>query len=62
MEIEQIRQLVKQALADKKLSKLESEAIKTAIYADHHVSPEEAAVFRELQDKIWKGEIQIDPD
>jgi hypothetical protein len=62
MDIESIRRKIEQALADGKLSRLESEAIKAAIYADKQVSPEEAELFRELQDKIWQGEVQIDYD
>jgi uncharacterized membrane protein YebE (DUF533 family) len=62
MEIEQLKAMVARALADGRLSQSESETIKTAIYADHKVTPEEAQVFRELQSKIWNGEIQIDPD
>jgi hypothetical protein len=52
--------MIQRALADGRLSNLESQAIKTAIYADKKVTPEESALFRELQDKIWQGEVQID--
>ena len=62
MDIESIRRKIEQALADGKLSKLESEAIKAAIYANKQVSPEEAELFRELQAKIWQGEVQLDND
>jgi hypothetical protein len=62
MSIESIRLKIEQALADGKLSHLESEAIKAAIYADNVVSPEEAELFRKLQEKIWQGEVQIDND
>lgn len=55
-----LEQKIQNALADGKLSRLESDSIKAAIYADKKVTPEEAKLFRLLQDKIWKGEIQID--
>ncbi len=55
-----LEQQIQNALADGKLSRLESDSIKAAIYADKKVTPEEAKLFRLLQDKIWKGEIQID--
>jgi hypothetical protein len=62
MEIEQIRRMIQRALADGRLSRQESEAIKVAIYSDGKVTPEEVKMFRELQDKVWKGEIMIDYD
>ena len=60
MEIDQIKAKIERALADGSLSRLESEAIKAAIYRDKKFSPEEAQLFRELQDKIWKGEVMIE--
>ncbi len=60
MEIEKIRDMVERALADGRLSRLESEGIKNAIYADKKVTPEEAELWNELQQKIWTGEIVID--
>jgi uncharacterized tellurite resistance protein B-like protein len=62
MEAEQVRRMIERSLADGRLSRQESEAIKAAIYADGKVTPEEVKMFRELQDKIWKGEITIDYD
>lgn len=60
MDIEQIRAMVERALADGRLSRLESEAIKNAIYADKIVTREEAKLLRELHEKIWTGEIIFD--
>jgi hypothetical protein len=63
VEIKQIQVAIERALADGRLSRLESEAIKTAIYADKKVTPEEAHLFSLLQEKIWQGEVLIDdPD
>lgn len=55
-----VRATIERALQDGRLSKYESENIKRAIYEDKKVTPEECQLFRELQDKIWQGEVQID--
>jgi hypothetical protein len=55
-----VEKMIQSALADGRLSRQESDTIKSAIYADKKVTPEEAKMFRLLQDKIWQGEIQID--
>jgi hypothetical protein len=55
-----VERMIERALADGKLSRQESDQIKTAIYADKKVTPAEAKMFRLLQDKIWKGEVSID--
>ena len=60
MEVSQIKVMIERALVDGYLSREESETIKTAIHADKKVTPEEVELFRLLQDKIWKGEVQID--
>lgn len=58
--ISKIKQVIDHALADGRLSKKESESIKRAIYANDQVTPEEAQLWRELQDKIVTGEILLD--
>lgn len=59
-DIEKIKKLIEQALSDGRLSRAESEMIKNAIYADNIVTPEEAALWRELQNKIAEGEVLLD--
>lgn len=59
-DISRIQQIIDHALADGRLSKKESESIKRAIYADNKVTPEEAELWRKLQDKIVTGEILLD--
>jgi hypothetical protein len=54
-----IKNMIERALADGVLSRAESEMIKSAIYADKRVSKEESQLWRELQDKIWQGEVII---
>lgn len=55
-----LKAMIERALNDGALSREESQAIKSQMYADKEVTPEESELFRELQDKIWKGEIRID--
>jgi hypothetical protein len=59
-DISKIQNIIKRALADGRLSRQESETIKAAIYADKKVTKEEAQLWRELQDKIWQGEVLLD--
>ncbi|MGC9505224.1 hypothetical protein [Baaleninema sp.] len=49
----------KRALEDGVISREERDALVAAIYADGKVSVEECAIFREIQEKIWQGEILI---
>ena len=58
-DINKIKELIETALADGKLSSQESERIKQAIYKDKKVTPEEAALWRELQTKVATGEVSI---
>ena len=60
MEIERIQVMIEWVLADGRLSRFESEVIRAAIYRDKTISPEKARLLRELQQKIWEGEIQLD--
>ncbi len=59
-ETSKIQNMIERALADGKLSRQESDVIKAAIYADKKVTKEEAQLWRELQDKIWQGEVLLD--
>ena len=59
-DINQIKKIIENALADGRLSAQESEMIKRAIYQDKRVTKEEAALWRELQVQVAKGEILID--
>ena len=52
--------MIEWVLADGRLSRFESEVIRAAIYQDKMLSPEKARLLRELQQKIWEGEIQLD--
>jgi hypothetical protein len=60
MELEQIKTMIERALADRRLSRLESDSIKAAIYSDKKVTPEEAELFRHLQEQIWNGDVIIE--
>ncbi|MBP0019214.1 MAG: hypothetical protein J7647_16890 [Cyanobacteria bacterium SBLK] len=60
MEATKVKETIERALADGCLSRQESQSIKRAMYADGKVSPEECELWRQLQDKIWKGEIYLD--
>ncbi|HBB32389.1 MAG TPA: hypothetical protein DDZ80_31865 [Cyanobacteria bacterium UBA8803] len=60
MEFTKIKAMVDRALADGKLSRDEREQIMNAVYADKKVTTEECELLRTLQEKVWKGEIQIE--
>jgi len=55
-----VRQAIERALQDGYLSREESDNIKRTIYQDKQVTQEECKLFRELQQKIWQGEIILD--
>jgi uncharacterized tellurite resistance protein B-like protein len=59
-DINKIKKLIENALADGRLSRAESNIIKKAIYEDKIVTPEEAQLWRELQQKVTEGEILLD--
>ncbi|MGK7933058.1 MAG: hypothetical protein AB4041_16730 [Microcystaceae cyanobacterium] len=59
MEIEQIRIKIERALVDGRLSRQESMDIKIALYSKKPITPEAVKLFRELQEKIWRGEIRL---
>lgn len=54
-----IKEMIERALEDGVLSRGESEAIKTAINADHKVTQEEVHLWSELQRRVSEGEIMI---
>lgn len=58
--ISKVKKVIEHALADGRLSREESDMILRAIYADKKFSPEEAKLWRELQDKVCQGEIALD--
>ncbi len=60
MEASDIRKMIERALADGKLSRQESDDIKAAISADEKVTEEECEMFRQLQEKVWRGEVQLE--
>ena len=55
-----LKEMIDRALVDGKLSKKENYQIKAAMYSGNKVSPEESKLYRELQEKIWLGEVHID--
>ncbi|MBL1211533.1 hypothetical protein [Geminocystis sp. GBBB08] len=59
-DINKIKKIIDNALADGKLSRAESDMIKKAIYQDNIVTPEEAQLWRELQQKVTDGEILLE--
>lgn len=59
-DINKIKKLIENALADARLSRAESDIIKKAIYEDKIVTTEEAKLWRELQQKVTEGEILLD--
>ncbi len=58
--LQKLREMIERALRDAKVSKKEIDDIKAFMNADNKVTTEESKLFRELQEKIWSGEIQID--
>ncbi len=58
-ETQKLRKMIENALADGVLSRAESEMIKSEIYADKIVTPEEARLWQDLQRKISDGEVEI---
>ena len=59
MEFAEIKAMAERALADGKLSREERDRIMRAIYADHKVTVEEAALMRSIQEKIWNHEVEV---
>ena len=59
-DINKLKKMIQNALADGRLSRAESEMIKKAIYEDNIVTSEEAQLWRELQQKVMDGEILLD--
>lgn len=59
METTTVKNAIERALADGNLSHAESNYIKRVMYVGGTVTPEECGLWRELQDKIWKGEVSL---
>jgi uncharacterized tellurite resistance protein B-like protein len=59
-DINKLKKMIENALADGRLSRAESEMIKKAIYEDNIVTSEEVQLWRELQQKVTDGEILLD--
>ncbi|BAQ61513.1 hypothetical protein GM3708_1919 [Geminocystis sp. NIES-3708] len=59
-DINKIKKMIENALADGRLSRAESKMIKQAIYEDKIVTPEEAQLWRELQQLVTEGEILLE--
>lgn len=60
METDKIKEIMERALADGMLSKAESDIIKRAIYAKGQVIPEQIELFRQLQEKVWHGQVLLE--
>ncbi|HAC62457.1 MAG TPA: hypothetical protein DCF68_02700 [Cyanothece sp. UBA12306] len=60
MDLEQVKERIKRALADGRLSRQESQDIKAAILSDKKVTEDESKLWRELQDQIFKGEVIVE--
>lgn len=59
-DINKLKKMIENALADGRLSRAESEMIKRAIYEDNIVTPTEAQLWRELQQKVTDGEVILE--
>jgi hypothetical protein len=53
---------ISMAINDGCLSREESDRIKRIIYVDHQASAEDLKLFRELQQKVWRGEVMLRDD
>ncbi len=60
MSIEAIKSQIERALADRCLSRLERDDILAAIRANGQITPEVCALWRQLQAKVFQGEIRIE--
>ena len=58
--IEPLQTLVEQALADGVLSRQEREEIFAAALGSNTISEKSVTLWRQIQEQIWRGEIQID--
>ncbi|MGF1499707.1 MAG: hypothetical protein ACFB8W_23215 [Elainellaceae cyanobacterium] len=51
--------MIEQALSDGEFSRQERDAIMQEIYADRRITIAKCALMRQIQEKIWSGEIYI---
>lgn len=60
-EVEKLRKLIEQAIADGRLSQAELEAMKNQVWADGKITPEELELYSTLVlDKLRTGELQCE--
>lgn len=59
MELDEVKAVIQQALADRKLSRAEQNDIMAAVLADGRVSPEEQELLNGLLDKIRQGYVKV---
>ncbi len=60
MNPDQVKQVIYRALADRCLSRAEREDILAAVRANGEITPELCGLWRELQERVFRGEIRID--
>ncbi|AUC61545.1 hypothetical protein AA637_10435 [Cyanobacterium sp. HL-69] len=58
--IDKIKTMIDNALADRRLSRQDSNLIRNAIYSDGMVTREKIRLWRELQTKVTNGEILLE--
>lgn len=58
--VEQLQKLIEQVLADGILSRQEREEIFAAALGDNTISEKTVTLWRQIQEQIWRGEIQIE--
>jgi hypothetical protein len=59
MGTDKMEEMIDRALADGQLSTAESEMIEATLYGDGQVAPEQMQLFRELQEKVWQGDVML---
>lgn len=59
-DLDRLKAAIDRALSDGWLSRQEREEIVEMARADKKISQEEIALFKSIQEKIWKGEIRIE--
>jgi len=57
---EQLQQKIDRALRDGYLSRVEREDIIAGVCSSGEITPEICALWRELQEKVYRGEIKLD--
>ncbi|MEB3357837.1 MAG: hypothetical protein VKK04_13995 [Synechococcales bacterium] len=57
--VQKIRAMIEQALSDGEFSRQERDDIMQVIYADRHITVAKCALMRQVQEKVWLGEVHI---